>query len=89
MFMPGIWSKKKIIVIIQKEKGNIFTLLIIVIVKSLQKRKIEQIYYYDPQSAGINVQSPQSESTTRKLTLDQTFLFWNELPWPFVSFSSA
>ena len=27
-----------------------------------------QIYYYDPQSAGINVQSPQSESTPRRLT---------------------
>ena len=25
--------------------------------------------YYDPQSAGINVQSPQSESTPRRLTL--------------------
>ena len=28
-----------------------------------------QIYYYDPQTAGINVQSPQSESTPWKLTL--------------------
>jgi hypothetical protein len=28
-----------------------------------------QMYYYDPQSAGINVQSPQSESTPRRLTL--------------------
>ena len=31
-----------------------------------------QIYYYDPQSAGINVQSPQSESTPRRLTLALT-----------------
>jgi hypothetical protein len=31
--------------------------------------KIAQIYYYDPQSAGINVQSPQSESTPKRLTL--------------------
>ena len=31
-----------------------------------------QIYYYDPQSAGINVQSPQSESTPRRLTLSNT-----------------
>ena len=31
-----------------------------------------QIYYYDPQSAGINVQSPQSESTPRRLTLLKT-----------------
>jgi hypothetical protein len=28
-----------------------------------------QIYYNDPQSAGINVQSPQSESTPRRLIL--------------------
>ena len=28
-----------------------------------------QIYYYDPQSGGINVQSPQSESTPRRQTL--------------------
>ena len=28
-----------------------------------------QIYYYDPQSAVINMQSPQSESTPRRLTL--------------------
>ena len=34
-----------------------------------EKSKIAQIYYYDPQSAGINVQSPQSESTPRRLTL--------------------
>ena len=36
---------------------------------------------YDPQSAGINVQSPQSESTPRRLTL--TYLlqpFANKLP---------
>ena len=39
----------------------------------LQKKssKIAQIYYYDPQSAGINVQSPQSESTPRRLTLNK------------------
>ena len=28
-----------------------------------------QIYYYDPQSAGINMQSPKSDSTPRRLTL--------------------
>ena len=38
------------------------------IVKSLQK-KIAQIYYYDPQSAGINMQSPQSDLTPWTLTL--------------------
>ena len=41
----------------QKEKANTFTILIILIVKSLQ------ICYYDPQSTGINVQSPQNAST--------------------------
>ena len=28
-----------------------------------------EIYYYDPQSAGINLQSPQSATTPRRLTL--------------------
>ena len=36
-----------------------------------ENSKIAQIYYYDLQSAGINVQSPQSESTPRILTLDK------------------
>ena len=63
------YEVKKNVIIVQKEKGNTFTLLIIFIVKSLQKSKIAQIYYYDPQAAGINVQSPQSESTPTRLTL--------------------
>ena len=41
----------------QKENGIAFTLLIIFIEKSLQKGKVAQIYYYDPQSAGINMQN--------------------------------
>ena len=59
----------------QKEKANILTFLIILIVKSLQIELhrvgsyIAQIYYYDPQSAGINVQSPQSVTTPWRLTL--------------------
>ena len=48
----------------EKKKANSFTLLIILLVKSLQK-----ICYYEPQSAGINVQSPQSATTHRRLTL--------------------
>ena len=57
----------------QKENGNTFTLLIIFIVKSLQKeQKKAQIYYCDPQSAGINLQSPQSDSTPWTLTLIDT-----------------
>ena len=42
MFMPGVWilwSKKEIVIILQKENGNTFTLLIIFIVKSLQKEQ--------------------------------------------------
>ena len=43
MFMPGVWilwsKKKKIVIIFQKENGNTFTLLIIFIVKSLQKEQ--------------------------------------------------
>ena len=42
MFMPGVWilwSKKKIVIIFQKENGNTFTLFIIFIVKSLQKER--------------------------------------------------
>ena len=34
-----------------------------------KKSKIAQIYYYDLQSAGINLQSPQSDSTPWTLTL--------------------
>ena len=60
------------VIVIQKEKGSNFTVLIIFIVKSLQKVQNSTnllVYYYDPQSTGINVQSPQSESTPRGLTL--------------------
>ena len=34
-----LWSKKKIVIIFQKENGNTFTLFIIFIVKSLQKEQ--------------------------------------------------
>ena len=43
------------------ENGNTITLLIIIVVKSLQKEQIAQITQFDPQSAGINLQSPQSD----------------------------
>ena len=66
------YEVKFFFIIFLKENGNTFTLLIIFIVKSLLKSRIAQIYYYDPQSAGINLQSPQSESTSRRLTLDLT-----------------
>ena len=54
----------------QTENENTLTFLIILTVKSLQKEvHIAQICFYDPQSAGINVQSPQSATTPRRLTL--------------------
>ena len=37
--------------------------------KSLQKEQITQTTQYEPQSAGINLQSPQSDSTPWTLTL--------------------
>ena len=52
------YGVKKNIIIFQKE--NIFTLLIILIMKSLQI----EIHSTNPQSAGINVQTPP-----RRLTL--------------------
>ena len=45
------------------------TLLIIILVKSIQKEQIAQITQYDPWSAGINLQSTQSDLTPRILTL--------------------
>ena len=45
--------------------------------KSLQielHTHIAQICYFDPQSAGINVQSPQSATTPRRLTLNGTVI---------------
>ena len=40
--------------------------------KSLQKEQNSTIHYYDPQSAGINLQAPQSDSTPWTLTLNYT-----------------
>ena len=58
----------------QKENGNTIALLIIFLVKSLQKEQKAQIMEYKPQSAGINLQSPQSDSTPWTLTLEKTLL---------------
>ena len=48
--MPGVWIlwSKKIVIIFQKGNENAFTLLIIFIVKSLQKEIKAQITQYDP-----------------------------------------
>ena len=42
--------------------------------KSLQKEQIAQITQYEPQSAGINLQSPQTDSTPWTLTLDEKLI---------------
>ena len=49
--------------------------LIIIIVKSLQKEQIAQITQYDPQSAGIDLQSTQSDLTPWILTLVHSLTF--------------
>ena len=72
MFMPGVWFlwfKKKKKSIFQKENGNTLTLLIIILVKSIQKEQIAQITQYDPWSTGINLRSTQSDLTPQILTL--------------------
>ena len=72
MFMPEFEFyevKKKLLSFFKKKNGNTFTLLIIFIVKCLQKELIAQFDYYDPQSAGINLQSSQSDSTPWTLAL--------------------
>ena len=53
----------------QKENGNTLTLLIIILVKSIQKEQIAQITQYDPWSAGTNLQSTQRDLTPQILTL--------------------
>ena len=62
----GFDEVKKNIIIFQKGKGK---LLIFFIVKSLQQEQIAEITYYEPHFAGINLQSPQTDSTPRRLTL--------------------
>ena len=45
--------------------------------KVFKKSKIAQIYYYDPQSAGINMQSPQNDLTLWTLTLENGLEYWS------------
>ena len=51
-----------------KRKGNTFTFLIILMVKSLQ------ICYYDPQSAGINMESPPKWNNSLETTFSGSYL---------------
>ena len=71
--MPGVWilwSKKKNLLLFFKKKMEILLhFLSFLYWKVFKKSKIAQIYYYDRQSAGINLQSPQSDSTPWTLTL--------------------
>ena len=73
MFMPGVWflwsKKENKKFLCQKENGNTFTILIIVLEKRLLKEQIAQITQYDPGSAGINLRSTQSDLTPWILTL--------------------
>ena len=65
--------KKKYYFFFFKKKREI--LLIIFIVKSLQKEQNSTnllLHMYDPQSAGINLQLPQSDSTPWTLTLPKS-----------------
>ena len=66
-----LWSKKNKnkSCIFQKENGNNLTLLIIILVKTIQKEQIAQITQYDPWSAGLNLRSTQSDLTPWILTL--------------------
>ena len=54
--------------------------LIIFLVKGLQKEQKAQIMEYKPQSAGINLQSPQSDSTPWTLTIVVLLQFASKLP---------
>ena len=58
-----------LVIIFQKESGNTFTLLIIVLEKSPQKEQLAQITQDDPRAARINLRSTQSDLTPRILTL--------------------
>ena len=49
--------------------------------KSLQKEQKAQIMEYKPQSAGINLQSPQSELTLWTLTLPKRDFDEKRLHW--------
>ena len=67
------YEVKKKSFVFQKKIGNTSTLLIRFKVKSLQKEQIAQITRYEPQSSGINLQPPQSDSTPWTLTLPGGF----------------
>ena len=57
--MPGAGFyevKKGLVIIFKKENGNTFNHFYS---EDFKKSKIAQIYYYDPQSAGINLHHPK------------------------------
>ena len=84
----------RICIIFKKESREYFYTFNHFLVKSLQKEQNstnlllqEQaselvLDYHDPRSAGINVQSPQSESISMRLTLLKLMKYWSETgPW--------
>ena len=72
MFIPGCWF-----LLSKKNKYYYFSKLLIIFI--VNKSKTAQIYFYEPQSAGTNMQSSQSESTSRRLSLELTVPWL--LPW--------
>ena len=82
MFMSGVWilwSKKKIL-FFKNENGNTFTLLIIFIVKSLQKEKNSTNLLLWSPICRNKPASTQSDSTPWKLTLGWTEEFVIQSP---------
>ena len=72
MLMPFLfyfYEVKKKYHYLSKRKGKYFYTFYHFHSEKSSKGAKSTIYYYDPQSVGIKVQSPQSESTPRRLTL--------------------
>ena len=64
--------KKNIYYYFSKRKGKYFYTFNHNYREKSSKRANSTITYYEPQFAGINLQSPQSDSTPRRLTLQIT-----------------
>ena len=78
MFMPVFKFyevKKKLLLFFKKKMEMLLHFLSFLQWKVFKKSKIAQIYYYEPQSAGITLQSPESETTPRRLTLNLPLMF--------------
>ena len=63
------YKKKKMLLFFKKKMEILLHFLSFLWWKIFKTSKIAQIYYYDPQSAGITLQSPKSDSTLWTLIL--------------------